>query len=319
MGMSKGEIILFSAPGGKAAVEVRLEQDTAWLTQSQMVDLFQRDQSVIARHLSNIFRSKELDRASNMQKMHTASSDKPVTFYSLDAIISVGYRVNSKRGTQFRTWATRVLKDHLVKGYSVNNQRLKELRTSLRLVKKVVERVDVTSDESRALLSVVSDYAYALDLLDDFDHRRIAVFELQEGTVVAISYDEAVKVVEQLREKFGGSDLFGREKDESLNGSLGAIMQTFGGRELYPSLEAKAAHLLYFLVKNHSFVDGNKRIAAALFLWFLERNAFLYRPDGTKRIADNALVALTIMIAASDPAEKDDIVGMTINLINRKN
>jgi prophage maintenance system killer protein len=284
-----------------------------------MVDLFQRDQSVIARHLSNIFRSKELDRASNMQKMHTASSDKPVTFYSLDAIISVGYRVNSKRGTQFRTWATRVLKDHLVKGYSVNNQRLKELRTSLRLVKKVVERVDVTSDESRALLSVVSDYAYALDLLDDFDHRRIAVFELQEGTVVAISYDEAVKVVEQLREKFGGSDLFGREKDESLNGSLGAIMQTFGGRELYPSLEAKAAHLLYFLVKNHSFVDGNKRIAAALFLWFLERNAFLYRPDGTKRIADNALVALTIMIAASDPAEKDDIVGMTINLINRKN
>jgi prophage maintenance system killer protein len=196
---------------------------------------------------------------------------------------------------------------------------LKELRTSLRLVKKAVDRIEVTSDESRALLSVVSDYAYALDLLDDLDHRRIAVSEVQERPAVAISYDETLTVVERLKEKFGGSALFGKEKDESLKGSLGAIMQTFGGRELYPSLEAKAAPLLYFLVKNHSFVDGNKRIAAALFLWFLERNAILYRPDGAKRIADNALVALTIMIAASDPAEKDDIVGMTINLIKRKN
>ena len=319
MGKSKGEIVYFTAPGKSASFEVRLEQDTVWLTQTQMAGLFQRNQSAIARHLSNVFRSKELERKSNMQKMHSAFSDRPVTYYSLDAILSVGYRVNSKRGTQFRIWATHILKEHLVRGYSANEHRLKELRTSLRLAKNVVDRVDVTSDESRALLAVVSDYAYALDLLDDFDHRRIGMSEVQERPAVAISYDEALKVVKQLKEKFGGSDLFGREKDESLNGSLGAIMQTFEGRELYPSLEAKAAHLLYFLVKNHSFVDGNKRIAASLFLWFLERNAFLYRLDGSKRIADNALVALTIMIAASDPAEKDDIVRLTINLINWKN
>jgi prophage maintenance system killer protein len=272
--------------------------------------------------LRNVFVSKELSRKAVVAENATTAADGKtyqVEYYNLDAIISVGYRVNSQRGTQFRIWATRILKEHLVSGFTANAHRLKELRTSLRLVKNVVDRVDVNSDESRALLAVVSDYAYALDLLDDFDHRRIVVTEVQEASAVAISYEEALQVVDRLRDKFGGSNLFGREKDESLKGSLGAIMQTFGGRELYPSLEAKAAHLLYFLVKNHSFVDGNKRIAAAPFLWFLERNAFLYRPDGSKRIADNALVALTIMIAASDPVEKDDIVGLTVNLINRKN
>ena len=242
-----------------------------------------------------------------------------VAFYNLDVIISVGYRVNSRRGTQFRIWATRVLKDHLVKGYTANERRLAETRQSLKLVRKVMENVDVTTEEARALLGVVTDYAYALDLLDDYDHQRSSSAEVEEKPAVGISYEEARQAVESLRVKFGGSEVFGRERDDSLRGSLAAVMQTFGGRDLYPSLEAKAAHLLYFLVKNHSFVDGNKRIAASLFLWFLSKNGMLYRADGSKRLADNALVALTIMIAASDAGEKDIIVGMTINLINRKN
>jgi len=319
MGNSKGEIILYKAPNKGAMLEVRLQQDTVWLTQAQMAMLFGKERSVITRHLRNVFREKELEAKSNVQKMHIAGSTKPVAMYSLDAIISVGYRVNSKRGTQFRIWATRVLREHLVLGYTANEHRLKELRTSIRLVKNVVDRLEVGSDEARALLSVVSDYAYALDLLDDFDHGRVSMPDVLEKPSVGIAYDEAKGIIERLKEKFGGSELFGQEKDESLQGSLSAVMQSFGGKTLYPSLEAKAAHLLYFLVKNHSFVDGNKRIAASLFLWFLEKNSALYRTDGTKRIADNALVALTIMVAASDPAEKNDIVGLVINLIDRKN
>ncbi len=284
-----------------------------------MADLFQRNQSVIARHLRNVFRDKELDEKSNMQKMHNTLPGRPLVLYSLDAIISVGYRVNSRRGTQFRIWATRVLKDHLVKGYTANERRLRELRQSLKLVQNVMERLDVSGDEARALLAIVTDYVYALDLLDDFDHQRVALVHVQDKPATGLSYEEALQVIERLRRKFGSSELFGRERDDSLKSSLAAVMQTFDGKDLYPSLEAKAVNLLYFLVKNHSFVDGNKRIAASLFLWFLQKNGMLYRPDGAKRIADNALVALTIMIAASDPVEKDIIVNLAINLINQKN
>jgi prophage maintenance system killer protein len=319
METAKGKILFYKNPGRETAIEVRLEQDTVWLTHVQMANLFQRERSVITRHIRNIFREKELDEKSNVQKMHIATADRPVAFYNLDVIISVGYRVNSKRGTQFRIWAARVLRDHIVRGYSANERRLRELRQSLKLVQNVVERIDVSGDEARALLVIVTDYAYALDLLDDYDHQRVAAAHVQDRPAAGISYEEALDVVQRLRAKFGGSDLFGRERDDSLKGSLAAVMQTFDGQDLYPGLEAKAAHLLYFLVKNHSFVDGNKRIAASLFLWFLQKNGMLYRPDGAKRIADNALVALTIMIAASDPGEKDVIVNLAINLINRKN
>jgi len=317
MDTSKGQVVFYKSADRSTAVEVRLAEDTLWLTHTQIAQLFQRERSVITKHLRNIFREKELEEKSNVQKMHIASSNKPVTFYNLDVIISVGYRVNSKRGTQFRIWATRVLKDHLVKGYSANQRRLADMRVSLKLVRKVMERVDVTTEEAKALLGVVTDYAYALELLDDYDHQRVPSTEAAERPGVGISYDEARQAVESLRARFGGSDLFGKERDDSLRSSLAAVMQTFGGRDLYPSLEAKAAHLLYFLVKNHSFVDGNKRIAASLFLWFLSKNGMLNRADGSKRLASNALVALTIMIAASDAAEKDIIVNMTINLISR--
>ena len=233
-------------------------------------------------------------------------------------IISVGYRVNSKRGTQFRIWATKVLKDHLVKGYTENTRRLQELRQSLRLVEHVLERREVSSDEAKALLRVVTDYSYALDLLDDFDHQRIPAAPEHKGPVNSVSYEEAQRIVGRLREKFGASALFGQEKDESLHSSLNAVMQTFDGKDVYPGLEEKGAHLLYFLVKDHSFVDGNKRIAAALFLWFMEKNGLLYGRDGRKRIGDTALVAITLMIAESAPREKDSIIRIVMNLISKK-
>ena len=227
--------------------------------------------------------------------------------------------MNSGRGAQFRIWATGVLRSHLVSGYSANERRLAELRRSLRLVEHMLAGDAVAADEATALLRVVTDYAYALDLLDDYDHQRVTAQATQTGLAVGIAYDEARGIIGRLREKFGVSSLFGLEKDESLHSSLNAILQTFDGQDVYPSLEEKAAHLLYFLVKNHSFVDGNKRIAAALFLWFMEKNAMLRREDGARRIADNALVAITLLIAVSEPAEKRVIISMVVNLINGRN
>ena len=320
----KGEIILYQSPDGKAALDVRLEGDTLWLTQKQISHLFQTERTVITKHLGNIFRSGELEKESVCAKFaHTAEDGKTyqTVFYNLDTIISVGYRVNSKRGTQFRIWATNVLRDHILKGYSANRRRLKELGQSLRVARQVLDRYDVNSDQAKALLHVVTDYAYALDLLDDYDHQCVSVRRVRKGKgkVKGVSYGEAVQIIAQLRKSFGASELFGKEKDASLESSLRTVMQSFDGQDLYPSLEEKAGHLLYFLVKNHSFVDGNKRIAAALFLWFMEKNRALYDKDGKKRIADNALVAITLMIAESNPAEKETMVKLIVNLINSRN
>jgi len=317
----RGEIVIYEPAEGGGSLEVRLERESLWLSLNQIAAVFDRDKSVVSRHLRNVFREGELDRGSTVAFFATVqeeggrSVERRVEYFNLDAILSVGYRVNSIRGTQFRIWATQVLRDHLVKGYSVNEKRLKELRQSLKLVGQVLERYDVTSDQARALLRVVSDYASALDLLDDYDHQRVSVARMKPAEAKGIDHDEAMAVVGELRRKFGGSDLFGREKDQSLRGSLGAVMQSFNGKDLYPSLEEKAAHLLYFLVKNHSFVDGNKRIATALFLWFMEKNGILYRTDGTRHIADNALVAITLMIAESDPKQKDILTKVVVNLI----
>ncbi len=319
MSTGLGEVILYRAADGGPALDVRLERETVWLSQAQLVDLFQRDQSVISRHLRNVFKEGELPEESNMQKMHIAGSDKPVVFYNLDVIISVGYRVKSLRGTQFRIWATNVLRQHLVQGYTVHERRLKELNQAVRLVADVAHRRTLSGDEATALLEVVADYAYALEVLDDYDHQRVRLGDVSPGPVAALALDEARQVIVRMGERFGPTGLFGREKDEGLEGSLSAVMQTFGGQEVYPSLEEKAAHLLYFLVKNHHFVDGNKRIAAALFLWFLQKNLALYSADGGKRIADNALVAMTLLIAESRPDEKDVLTRVVVNLINRRN
>lgn len=313
-----GTVVLYRAPDGKVSLDIKIEKETVWLSLNQMAELFERDKSVVSRHLRNIFETGELDRNSVVAFFATTAADGKtyqVDFFNLDAVISVGYRVNSKRGTQFRIWATQVLRDHILKGYSANERRLKELRQSLRLVGQVLDRLDVSSDEARALLHVVTDYERALDILDDFDHQRVRMLKLPRKEAAGIEYDEALRVIDQMRKKFGGSSLFGCEKDDSLRGSLGAIMQTFDGKDVYLSLEEKAAHLLYFLVKNHSFVDGNKRIAAALFLWFMEKNRLLYGPDGVKRIADATLVAVTLMIAESNPEQKDILTRLVANLI----
>lgn len=315
-------IVLYRDPDGTVKLEVRIEKEMIWLSLNQMAALFGRDKSVISRHLHKVFETNELERNSVVAYFATTAADGKtyqVENFNLDAIISVGYRVNSKRGTQFRIWATQVLRNHIVKGYSVNERRLRELRQSLKIVGQVLDRYDVTSDQTKALLRVVTDYSHALDLLDEYDHQRVRMGKMTRGEAKGIDYDEAVSIVSQLRKKFGGSDLFGREKDDSLRGSLGAIMQTFDGRDLYPSLEEKAAHLLYFLTKNHSFVDGNKRIAASIFLWFMEKNRILYRPDDSKRLADNTLVAITLMVAESDPAQKNVLTNVIANLINSKN
>lgn len=313
-------VMIYESPEG-VSVDVKLERETVWLTQKQMAELFQTERSVITKHLGNIFKSGELFKDSVCAFFaHTAGDGKTYesTFYNLDAVISVGYRVNSKRGTQFRIWATNVLRDHILKGYTTNERRLKELNQAIRLISDVANRRALTGDEAKALLQVVTDYSYALDLLDDYDHQQVAVPATKSGTVKPLAYDEARRIVDSLGRKFGTSSLFGREKDNSLKGALGAVMQTFDGREVYPGLEEKAANLLYFLIKDHPFVDGNKRIGAALFLWFLGKNDALYGPDGTKRISDSALVAMTLLIAESQPREKDILTRVLVNLIGRK-
>jgi len=320
------QIIMYQAKDGETAIDVRLQNDTIWLTQAQMVLLFDRDQSVISRHIKNVFKEKELDEKSNMQNMHIANSDKPINTFSLDVIISVGYRIKSQRGTQFRIWANKILKEYLIKGYSLNESRLREqneqlntLKDTVKLLNNVASSKVLSGDEAAGLLKVVTDYAYALDVLDKYDHQQLTIEGTTAKELFAINYDEAKHAIFDLKDKFGGSSLFGNEKDQSFKGSIAAIYQTFGGIDLYPSVEEKAANLLYFVVKNHSFSDGNKRIAAYLFVWFLDRNSILYRPDGSKRIADNALVALTLMIAESKSEEKEMMVKVIVNLININN
>lgn len=322
---NKGEIILYNTPDGQTNIEVRLVNETVWLTQAQMAELFQKDQSVIARHITNVFKEGELDRESNMQIVHnTLSKYKPTSLYNLDVIISVGYRVKSKRGTDFRIWARGILKQYLVKGYAVNermrHEQISELRQLVSMLGRTIQNQPlISTDETSALFEVVTDYTYALDTLDDYDYQRLTISQTTQEELFHATYENAMEQIVKLRNRFGSSTLFGNEKDESFKSSIGQIYQTFGGEELYPSIEEKAAMLLYLVTKNHSFSDGNKRIAATLFLWFLNENRILYRPDGSKRLPDNTLVALTLMIAESRPDEKDIMVKVVVNLINQNN
>ena len=276
-----------------------------------------------------IFKEEELLESSVVRKFRTTARDGKdynINYYNLDAIISVGYRVKSQRGTQFRIWANKILKDYLVTGYALNEKRLQSqiekyeaLKQSIRLIDTIVDRKLLSTSESEGLLKVIGDFSYALDTLDRYDYGKLELVRLSDRTAKRISYEEAKGAIKTMQGRLSDSDLFGREKDNSFSSSLDTICQTFDGEDLYPSIEEKAAHLLYFIVKNHSFVDGNKRIAAAIFTWFLERNGLLYKSDGTKRIADNALVAFTLLIAMSDPKEKDVITTIIVNLINMDN
>ncbi len=318
-----GEIILYQTADGKANIDVKLENETVWLTQAQMATLFEKDQSVIARHIKNAFNEGELEE-SNMHFLHnTLSKYRPTTLYDLDVIISVGYRVHSPRGIQFRKWANSVLKDYLIKGYAVKNdlaqQKYEDLKALVDVMGRTMGYLDTPADDQiKSIFDVVKDYTYALDTLDNYDYQRLPLKATTPESFHA-TYDNAMEVIHSLKEKFGGSDLFGHEKDESFKSSVGQIYQTWDGIDLYPSVEEKAAMLLYLVVKNHSFSDGNKRIAATLFLWFMDNNRILYSPDGHKRIADNALVALTLMIAESKMDEMDIMVRVVVNLIDGDN
>ena len=327
---NKSEIVIYIATDGSTAINVQLKDETVWLTQAQMVLLFQQTKQNISLHMNNIFKEKELDRNSVVKDSLTTAKDGKqykTSFYNLDVIISVGYRVKSKRGTQFRIWANQVLKDYLVKGFALNENRLKEqtkeklleLQRTVKMIQTVVGQKKLSSDEAMGLLNIISDYTLALDVLDKYDHEQLKISGTEKKQKFRIDEAQAQKAIDTLRKKFKSSSLFGKEKDESFKSSLATIYQTFDKKELYPSVEEKAAHLLYFVVKNHSFVDGNKRIAAFLFVWFLERNSLLYRKDGSKRIADNALVALTLLIAESNSDEKDMMIKVIVNLINRNN
>ena len=331
--MKQDQIVIYQTEDGKTQIDVRLENETVWLTQAQMAELFQKDRTVITRHINNVFKEGELEKEVVCAKFaHTTQhgaiegkqQTKETVLYNLDVIISVGYRVHSKRGTAFRIWARQIIKDYLVKGYVVNerirHEQIGELRQLVGMLGRTLQNQEVISnDETTALFEVVTDYTYALDTLDNYDYERLSIEKTTKEEPFHATYENAMEAIDGLREKFGGSVLFGNEKDDSFKSSIGQIYQTFGGEELYPSVEEKAAMLLYLVTKNHSFSDGNKRIAATLFLWFLNNNGILYREDGSKRLADNTLVALTLMIAESKTEEKDVMVKVVVNLINQKN
>ena len=323
--MKQDQIVIYQTEDGQTQIDVRLENETVWLTQAQMAELFQKDQSVIARHIKNALKEGELEENSNMQILHnTQYKYRPTRIYDLDTIICVGYRVHSKRGTAFRIWARKIIKDYLVKGYAVNqhlhSEQIGELRQLVQMLGRTIQNQQLEqNDENQALFDIVVDYTYALDTLDNYDYERLTIDKTTRQEKFHATYDNAMEEITRLRDKFGGSALFGNEKDDSFKSSIGQIYQTFGGEELYPSVEEKAAMLLYLVTKNHSFSDGNKRIAATLFLWFLNNNGILYREDGSKRLADNTLVALTLMIAESKTEEKDVMVKVVVNLINQRN
>ena len=325
---SNNQIIIYQTEDGQTQVDVRLENETVWLTQKQIAELFGTKRPAITKHLKNIYTSEELDENSTCSILEHMGNDGKQTYstkyYNLDVILSVGYRVNSKNATRFRQWANKVLKQYLIKGYAVNERMRKEqigeLRQLVGMLGRTIQNQPLLSnDETNALFEVVTDYTYALDTLDNYDYERLTINKTTTEEPFHATYENAMEAINGLREKFGGSVLFGNEKDDSFKSSIGQIYQTFGGEELYPSVEEKAAMLLYLVTKNHSFSDGNKRIAATLFLWFLNNNHILYYPDGSKRIADSTLVALTLMIAESRTEEKDVMVKVVVNLINKSN
>jgi len=322
--MERGQVIFYKNDEGNTSFQVKLDKDSIWLTQKQMSELFNKDSDTIGLHLRNIFKTNELDKNSTTEKYSVVQKEgkrnvnRKITFYNLDAIISVGYRVNSKKGTQFRIWATKTLKDHLILGYSINQKRLDQLKKTIQLIDRI-SKIATGNSETKELIHVLSDYTKALDILDHYDHQKLKKSDSGNEVLFKIDYQEAKNAIEQLRIKFGGSKIFGNEKDQSFKSSIAVIDQTFDGKELYTTIEEKAANLLYLVIKNHSFTDGNKRIAAWLFVWYLDKNNFLYREDGSKKIANNTLVALTLMIAESNPKEKELIINVITNLINTEN
>jgi prophage maintenance system killer protein len=321
-----GEVVLYRARGGKVELQVRVESDTVWLTQAQMATLFGRERSVVTKHLRNVFREHELDQKSNVQNLHIPSSDKPVGHYSLNAIISVGYRVKSKQGAHFRIWATQTLRDHLLRGYTLSEKRLRErgvdeLEQAVDLLSNTLRNQALVTEQGRAVLDVVQRYTRAWRLLLEYDENRLPTSPAHPVAPCGeLTLQDARAAIRDLRTSLASrnesSDLFGRERNEQLHGILGAIEQTFDGGLLYPTAQARAAHLIYFVIKDHPFVDGNKRIGTLLFLEYLRRNGLLLRRSGEPRLADNAMVALALLVAESSPKQKDLMIRLVLNLLD---
>ena len=318
------KVIIYQTKDGETSIDVRLEGETVWLTANQMAVLFGRDEKTIRKHINNVFLEGELTKDNNTHFLRIDNVKQPVAFYTLDVIISVGYRVKSQRGTQFRIWANKILKDYLIKGFAVNDKitqrKYEELSQLVHILGRTINsKPELSNRENLDLINVVTDYTYALDTLDKYDYQKLIIDKTTSENKFIVTYDNAIIMIHKLKENFGSSWLFGNEKDNSFKSSIGQIYQTFDGKDLYPSVEEKAAMLLYLVTKNHSFSDGNKRIAATLFLWFMQNNGILYNNDGSKRISNGTLVALTLMIAESRPEEKDVMVKVVVNLINKDN
>jgi prophage maintenance system killer protein len=326
---NKGEIIIYQSPDGISNLDVRLENETIWLTQAQMIELFDSSKANISEHIKHIYKTQELEKSSTVRKFRTVRTEgkrevsRELEYYNLDLIIAIGYRVNTIRGTQFRIWANKVLKEYIVKGYAIDQRvkvkQLEDLKRTVKLLSNVFDKKSLTANEATGLLKVITDYTYALDTLDKYDYQSLEINATTKLTSFRATYENAIDAIDTLRRKFGSTSLFGNEKDQSFQSSINTIYQTFDGKDLYPSVEEKAAMLLYLVVKNHSFSDGNKRIAAFIFLWFLENNSILYKINGTRLIENNTLVALTLMIAESRTEEKDLMVKIVVNLINKNN
>ena len=328
------DIVIYRSGDGLVSMEALVDSanETIWATQKAIAGLFGVTVPNISYHFKRIFESGELmpdmvikEILITAQSGARGTSEERIRYYNLDAIISVGYRVNSVRATNFRIWATGILKQYMLKGYAINRnsvseQKYEDLKKAVGLLENVFSKeLLLSSDQAKGLFDVIRDYTYALDTLDSYDYQNLEIADTTSPERFHATYDNAMEAIASLKAKFGGSALFGVEKDESFHSSIGQIYQTWDGKDLYPSIEEKAAMLLYLVVKNHSFVDGNKRIAATLFLWFLQNNGILYRPGGTKRISDGTLVALTLMIAESHTDEMDTMVKVVVNLINRRN
>jgi len=322
----QGEIIIYKDKRGEIELEVNVGKKTVWLTQSQVAVLFGSERSVITKHIRNIFKDKELIEKSNVQKMHIANSDKPVTFYNLDVVISVGYRVNSKRATQFRIWATNVLREHLIKGYTVNQKRLLQERENFEKLQKTIAflrekaHAKTLQGQESEILDLLGDYARTLTFLEQYDKSKLKVARAGKAKFV-LKYEVCQNIVAEIKKelmtKKEASDIFGTQRGGAFESVIKNLYQTFGGKELYANLETKAAHLLYLVIKDHPFSDGNKRIGAFLFVYFLDKNKYLYDAKGEKKINDNALTALALLVAESNPKEKDVIIALITNLLNK--
>lgn len=320
----KGEIVIYKSPQNEIQVEVRFEKETVWLRQEEIAKLFGKERSVITKHINKIFADREVDKKSNVQKMHIAGSDKPVNFYNLDVILAVGYRVNSARAIHFRQWATKILKDYLLKGYAINKKRLLEAQDRFKELQETISflqeksRHELLAGQEKEILNLLANYSKTLTLLEQYDKENLQLVHQTKEHYI-LEYQEVKKIIERIKkeliDKKEASDLFGQENSDKFKAILGNIYQTFGQKELYPSLEEKAAHLLYLTIKDHPFVDGNKRIASFLFVYYLDKNNFLYRLNGEKKINDNALTSLSLLIAISQPDEKEKLIKIVTNLL----